>query len=47
MAEGNTHYKSVDGALMTADGKKLIAYPSLSEQTSFTIPAGTVTVAKH
>ena len=42
---GNSAYKTVDGALLTADGTELIAYPIASQATEFTIPDGVTTIA--
>lgn len=44
VAAGNSVYKSVDGILYSADGKSLLYCP-ISILGSFTIPAGTQTVA--
>lgn len=42
VAEGNTHYKSVDGVLFTADGKILLYYPDgKNVKGSYMIPEGT------
>lgn len=35
----NKNYKSVDGVLLTADGKTLISYPANKEINSYTIPS--------
>ncbi|MBR4502675.1 MAG: leucine-rich repeat protein [Clostridia bacterium] len=39
--EGNPYFKSVDGVLFSADGKKLISYPGGSTEEHYTVPAGT------
>ena len=39
VAAGNTAFKSVDGILLSADGKKLIAYPNGKAGSSSTNPA--------
>lgn len=39
--EGNPYFKSVDGVLFSADGKKLISYPSGARAEHYTVPAGT------
>lgn len=39
VAAGNTAFKSVDGVLLSADGKKLIAYPNGKEGSPSTNPA--------
>ena len=44
--EGNPVYKSVNGVLFSADGKKLLAYPAYSYNTSYTVPYGTVTIER-
>ena len=41
VADGNTVYKSVDGALYTKDGKTLVAYPGGNGEETFTVPNGT------
>ena len=44
VAPGNGYFKNDSaGALFTMDGKKLIAYPSKGNATSYSIPEGTVT----
>lgn len=48
VAEGNTHFKVVNGALMTADGTKIIAYATAREHTgAYVIPEGVTTIASH
>jgi hypothetical protein len=37
---GNTHYKAVDGVLLSYDGKTLVAYPAGRTDTSYNIPGG-------
>lgn len=39
VVEENKHFKSVNGALYTADGTRLIRYPPALERTQFTLPA--------
>ena len=39
--EGNPYFKSVDGVLFSADGKRLISYPSGARAEHYTVPAGT------
>ncbi len=39
VAPGNEHYKSIDGVLFTADGKKLVAFPQ-ARGDKYDIPAG-------
>lgn len=36
----NRFFRSVDGVLYSADGKKLIAYPAAKEDVSFSVPEG-------
>ncbi len=38
--EANEYYTSVDGVLYTKDMKKLLVYPIMKENTSYTIPNG-------
>jgi len=38
VSAGNTHFKSVDGILFTADGKTLIQFPKGKDLTEYTIP---------
>jgi len=45
VADGNTHYKSVDGVLFSYDGTEMIAYPRAKSGTSYEVPEGT-TVAE-
>lgn len=41
VAEGNPAFKSVDGVLFTADGKKLVAYPTYKKEVdTYTVPDG-------
>lgn len=44
VGEGNTYFKTVDGVLYSADGKKLILYPGGKQGETFTSPAGTETI---
>ena len=44
VAEGNTVYKSVDGNLFSYDGTRLIRYASGKEDTTYTVPDGTVII---
>ena len=39
VSPNNTHFKSVDGVLYSADESKIIVYPALLSKKSFTIPA--------
>jgi thioredoxin-related protein len=39
----NRHYKTVNGAVLTADGKRLVAFPS-GYKGSFTVPPGVVEI---
>lgn len=40
VGEGSKTYKSVDGVLFTADGKKLICYLSTRNDTEYSVPEG-------
>jgi hypothetical protein len=40
VAKGNKYFKTVNGALISADGKNLIKYPAKSENTEFIVPEG-------
>ena len=40
VAEGNPAFKSVDGVLFSADGKKLISFPSFKKVDNYTVPDG-------
>ena len=44
VGEGNAYFKTVDGVLYSADGKKLILYPGGKQDETFTSPAGTETI---
>ena len=44
VAEGNTHYKSVDGSLFTYDGRILMKYAAPDTVTAYTVPDGTVII---
>lgn len=44
--EGNTHYESIDGALIEKLGSWLIAYPIGNERTSYTVPESVKSLAK-
>lgn len=44
VAEGNTHYKSVDGSLFTYDGRILMKYAAPATVTAYTVPDGTVII---
>ena len=43
---GNETVKSVDGVLFSADGETLMTYPAGKEGKNYTVPAGTVVIAK-
>ena len=47
LAEGNTAYKMVDGAIFTKDGKTLIYYPHDKQTDSYSVPEGTVRIANQ
>ena len=44
VAEGNTSYKSDDGVLLTADGKRLVCYPLMRYADEYAVPEGVTTV---
>ncbi len=44
VASGNKNYKSVDGVVLSKDGKELVIYPSGKKGTSYTIPGTVETV---
>ena len=44
VAEGNTSYKSDDGVLLTADGKRLVYYPLMRYADEYAVPEGVTTV---
>lgn len=43
--DGNPNYTSVDGVLFSADKSTLVAYPGLSEASSYSVPDGTTAIA--
>lgn len=45
--DGNAAFKTENGALLTADGTELIAYPCASLETEFSIPDGVTTIAPY
>ncbi|MBQ9692906.1 MAG: leucine-rich repeat domain-containing protein, partial [Clostridia bacterium] len=44
VSAGNTHFKSVDGILFSADGKTLIQVPKGKGHTEYTIPEGVTSI---
>ncbi len=46
VAPGSSAFKSVDGVVFTADGTRLLAYPTGGSAT-YTVPAGTVTIGEN
>lgn len=42
--DGNTEFQAIDGVLFSADGAYLIAYPTASTATSYTVPDGVVEI---
>ncbi|MBE6426659.1 MAG: leucine-rich repeat domain-containing protein, partial [Planctomycetaceae bacterium] len=44
VSAGNTHFKSVDGILFSADGKTLIQVPAGKGLTEYTIPDGVTSI---
>lgn len=47
LEEGTTKFKIVDGALLTADGKRLITLPAGNGLTEYTTPAGVTLIGPH
>lgn len=47
VAEGNTHFKVVDGVLYSADGTVLVSYPPAKAGKSFSVPSTVTEIAKH
>lgn len=47
VADGNESFTSKDGVLYTADGKTLVAYPTMKPDTSYQVAAGTETIAPY
>lgn len=47
VAEGNPAFKTEDGALLTADGAELIAFPRAASETEYSIPDGVTTIAAY
>ena len=45
--DGNPAFKTENGALLTADGTELLAYPCAASATEFTIPDGVTTIAPY
>lgn len=46
VSETNTHFKAIDGALFSADGKTLIRYPMGKDAATYAIPDGTEVIAE-
>ncbi|MDO4544060.1 MAG: leucine-rich repeat protein [Clostridia bacterium] len=44
VAEGNEHFKTVDGVLFTVDGKALLEHPAGKNAESYTVPDGVETI---
>ena len=44
VADDNPNYKSVDGTLLTKDGKELMYYPVANDRTEYVIPDGVTTI---
>ncbi len=44
VAEGNRHFKAVDGVLFSADGTTLLAYPIAKAGSQYRIPDGVTTI---
>ena len=47
VAEGNEHFKTIDGVLYTMDGQGLVAYPTGRDDESYTVPEGVVDIWGH
>ena len=47
VSAGNTHFKSVDGILFTADGKTLIQVPAGKGLTEYTIPNSVTSIGNY
>ena len=47
VAEGNTHFKAVDGSLFSYDGTRLIKYVAGQTVASYQVPDGTVTIEEQ
>lgn len=46
-AKNNPYFCDIDGVLFSADGSKLIAYPSGRDGTSYTVPDGTSSIGTY
>ena len=46
-AKNNPNFCDIDGVLFSADGSKLIAYPSGRDGTSYTVPDGTSSIGTY
>ncbi len=46
VSAGNTHFKSMNGILFTADGKTLIQFPAGARLTEYTIPDSVTSIGK-
>lgn len=44
VAEGNTHFKDIDGLLYSADGTRFIKFPRAREEKEFTLPDEVTTI---
>lgn len=47
VSSSNPYYKSVDGVLMTKDGKTLVTYPCGKTDSSYTVPDTVITLEKN
>ena len=47
VADGNLLYKSVDGVLLSKDGKTLVLYPAGKKGTAYTTPAGVTAIGEY
>ncbi len=47
VAEGNAEFRSEDGVLLSADGKRLVAYPSGRREGRYDVPDGVADIPAH
>ena len=47
VAEGNSHFKSVDGVLFSKDGTQLLSYPRCKSGSTFVVPNGVQKIADN
>lgn len=46
VSENNNHFKTIDGNLLSKDGKKFIHYPTNCERKTYTVPEGTQVICE-